>query len=67
MEVGDRVKKIAINPKTGSPEEIIGNIVYKGETDSIVEIDEGNDILKRFYGAGCRRIRISDEYLRPVK
>lgn len=67
MEKGDRVRKIAINPKTGVPETIIGTIVYKWEEESLVEVDEGDNILERFYGAPCRKIRIRDEYLKPAR
>lgn len=67
MEKGDRVRKIAINPKTGVPEQIIGTIVYKWDDESLVEVDAGDNILERFYGAPCRKIKIKDEFLKIVE
>ena len=66
IKKGDRVKKIAMNPKTGIPEEIVGTIVYTNEDSSIVEVDEDNNILFRFYGAMCRKIRVNNELLKPA-
>lgn len=65
MEKGDRVSKITTNPKTGVPEKIVGTIVYKWKDESLVEVDEDDDILARFYGAKCRKIRIKDDLLKP--